>query len=62
MLTADMILKLLTDTLTSDFSAKYRIRSDYEKYKRQMSDADARLLATAKYLKSEIPYKDPYKW
>jgi hypothetical protein len=62
MLTANEILKLLTGLLTSNSGARYRIRSDYEKYKLQMSNTDARQLASVKYLRSLIADKNPYKW
>ena len=54
MLTANEQFKLLTDILTDDAEVKSRIRADYSKFKPKMSDSDARLFASVKFLRRFI--------
>jgi hypothetical protein len=54
MITAAQMLDLLATVLTDDPGSKSRIRADYSKFKPKMTDADARLLASLKYLRSMI--------
>jgi hypothetical protein len=61
MLTSKEILRLLTEILSDDFDSKSRIRNDYEKFKPKMSDSDAKLLSSVKYLKSLISERNSHR-
>ena len=54
MLTSKELLQLLTDVLTDDASSRSHIRADYSKFKPKMTDGDARLFASVKYLRDFI--------
>lgn len=54
MLTANDLLKLLTDTLTDDAASRSGIQTDYRKFRSKMTDSDARLFASVSFLRRFI--------
>jgi hypothetical protein len=54
MIAAAQMLDLLATVLTDDPGFKSRIRSDYNRFRKRMTDADARLFSAVKFLRRFI--------
>ena len=53
-ITAEALLQLLVDVLDDDVPSKSSIRTDYNRFRRKVSDSEAGMLAAVKHLKRLI--------
>ena len=56
-LSAPELIKMLTDILGHDSSSKSSIQADYSRFRPKMTDDDARLFTSVKFLRDYIDKK-----